>query len=146
MLEFSRFDFALYRHATSEDFDEFGCPQVLVANPPYVSQDEWFNLEADVRDFEPKLALVADEYGTAIASSLLNQFQRNIDNLDRQPAVIAMELAQGQPKTLLADHNPIVYSNNTLPWGTTDFFVSKDLEGKDRFLCRIALQRADVTF
>jgi len=33
---------------------------LIVANPPYVSEEEFDSLQPSVRDFEPKLALVAD--------------------------------------------------------------------------------------
>ncbi|HSX26384.1 MAG TPA: peptide chain release factor N(5)-glutamine methyltransferase [Chlamydiales bacterium] len=36
----------------------------IVANPPYVSQSEYLDLDPSVRDFEPKLALLGGERGT----------------------------------------------------------------------------------
>lgn len=38
---------------------------LLVVNPPYVSEAEWQALEPDVRDWEPRVALVGDEEGLA---------------------------------------------------------------------------------
>lgn len=37
---------------------------LIVVNPPYVSVNEYFSLDPSVRDFEPKMALVAGERGT----------------------------------------------------------------------------------
>lgn len=36
----------------------------VVSNPPYVSLQEWRDLERDVKDFEPSLALIGGERGT----------------------------------------------------------------------------------
>ncbi len=35
----------------------------ILSNPPYVSEEEWKNLEPEVRCFEPKEAIVAEEKG-----------------------------------------------------------------------------------
>ncbi len=40
-----------------------GSVDVVVSNPPYVTEDEWRALEAGVRDFEPRGALVSDDSG-----------------------------------------------------------------------------------
>jgi release factor glutamine methyltransferase len=46
---------------------------LVVSNPPYVSQAEWERLGADVRDHEPKLALVAGSTGTETIVRLVSQ-------------------------------------------------------------------------
>jgi len=38
---------------------------LIVCNPPYVSEEEYETLTADVHDFEPRLALVAEDEGYA---------------------------------------------------------------------------------
>lgn len=35
----------------------------IVCNPPYVTEEEWHGLDTSVRDFEPKMALVAENRG-----------------------------------------------------------------------------------
>ncbi len=52
------------------DFD------VIVSNPPYVSEDEWRMLEEDVRLYEPKEALVAGKKGTEYQERLLKDAYR----------------------------------------------------------------------
>lgn len=37
-----------------------GTVDMVVSNPPYIGDAEWAGLEPDVRDFEPRLALVGD--------------------------------------------------------------------------------------
>jgi release factor glutamine methyltransferase len=44
---------------------------VVVANPPYVSESEWATLALDVRDFEPRGALVAGPRGTEVIERLV---------------------------------------------------------------------------
>jgi len=45
----------------------------IVSNPPYVMEQEYENLPPDVRDFEPRLALVAGPKGTETIKRLLDQ-------------------------------------------------------------------------
>ena len=46
---------------------------LVVSNPPYVSEEEWQGLDPGVKDHEPRAALVAEENGTAIIKRLLHQ-------------------------------------------------------------------------
>ena len=43
----------------------------LVANPPYVAEAEWAGLEPEVRDYEPRGALVAGPEGTEMIARIL---------------------------------------------------------------------------
>jgi release factor glutamine methyltransferase len=43
----------------------------IVSNPPYISQDEWEMLQPEVRDFEPKRALVAGKTGLEFIRKLI---------------------------------------------------------------------------
>jgi release factor glutamine methyltransferase len=43
---------------------------VVVANPPYVSENEWMLCDVSVKNFEPKLALTAAEDGLQVARLL----------------------------------------------------------------------------
>jgi release factor glutamine methyltransferase len=45
----------------------------VVSNPPYVKQSEWETLAREVRDCEPKLALVSGEQGTETIARLIPQ-------------------------------------------------------------------------
>lgn len=46
---------------------------LLLSNPPYISEDEWEEMDQSVRLHEPKLALFAQNDGLAIYERLLNQ-------------------------------------------------------------------------
>jgi release factor glutamine methyltransferase len=47
--------------------------EVIVANPPYVADDEWASLPVSVRDYEPRIALDGGPDGLTIIQRLLNE-------------------------------------------------------------------------
>jgi release factor glutamine methyltransferase len=49
---------------------------LVVANPPYVSESEWNDLDPVVRDHEPRHALVAGPLGTEMIDKLLEEAPR----------------------------------------------------------------------
>jgi release factor glutamine methyltransferase len=49
---------------------------LVVANPPYVSESEWKDLDPSVRDHEPREALVAGPLGTEMIDKLLEEAPR----------------------------------------------------------------------
>jgi release factor glutamine methyltransferase len=73
------------RHGLGPDRIEFvradllsGCSadqqfDMILSNPPYVSPEEYSNLAKTVREFEPKLALVAQQGGGEIIRRLVDQ-------------------------------------------------------------------------
>ncbi len=46
---------------------------LIVSNPPYVSEAEYAALDKEVKDFEPKLALVSGPQGTELIEKLAGQ-------------------------------------------------------------------------
>ncbi len=46
---------------------------VIVSNPPYLSEEEWETSAVEVRDFEPKIALVAAEEGLQYLKLILSR-------------------------------------------------------------------------
>ena len=44
---------------------------MIVSNPPYVSEGEWGELEVTVRDYEPKAALVGGKDGTGVIRGIV---------------------------------------------------------------------------
>jgi release factor glutamine methyltransferase len=48
-----------------------GCIDIIVSNPPYISEKEWPILQPEVRLFEPRAALVAGPLGTEFHERLL---------------------------------------------------------------------------
>lgn len=95
---------------------------VIVSNPPYVSPDEIAELEESVRDWEPPLALFADEDGMAAIAQII---QQSADILE--PAgLLALEVdfrRAGRVAELAAANGAYC-----------DISVSPDLTGRDRFV------------
>jgi release factor glutamine methyltransferase len=79
-------------HATLEQ----GPFDLLLANLPYVSEREWEQLEPELREFEPREALVAGPSGLEAFDSLL----RELDQLVQPPPAIGLEVGVGQAATV----------------------------------------------
>ncbi len=100
---------------------------LLLANPPYIPEQEGPDLEREVRDYEPDLALFSGANGLQAAQVLADQAQRVLKAGGR----LIMELGFDQParlQRLLASRNRI--------W--TEQSVFQDLSHRDRVL---ALQK-----
>jgi release factor glutamine methyltransferase len=50
-----------------------GTIEVIVSNPPYISESDWAGLEPEVRVFEPRMALVGGKEGTEFHERLLRE-------------------------------------------------------------------------
>lgn len=89
---------------------------IIYSNPPYIRTEEISNLQTEVKDFEPVMALDGGEDG-------LYFYRKIIDKLDKYLNIngyIVFEIGHDQAadlKMLLKDYDPIVL---------------KDLSGKDR--------------
>ncbi len=59
------------------DLLSWAAPQLqfhfILSNPPYVAEAEWLNLPPEVRDYEPRQALVAGPTGTELIARLVPQ-------------------------------------------------------------------------
>ena len=75
-----------------------GAVSVIVANPPYVRESEWSGLQPEVRDYEPRVALVAGPKGTELHERLLDEAASYLVS----GGLLAMELGQGQSAEILA--------------------------------------------
>jgi release factor glutamine methyltransferase len=64
---------------------------LLLANLPYVSEAEWEGLAPEIREFEPRQALVAGPTGMEVIESLLEAVGRGA-----RPATIALEVGAAQ--------------------------------------------------
>ena len=92
---------------------------MIVSNPPYIEDD--YELDARVRDYEPKLALFSGKYGTNHYRKILEKAKMVLN----PHGIIIFEIGFNQRDRLL---NMIeeLYKNEV----TTEFY--KDLEGNDR--------------
>jgi len=70
---------------------------LIVCNPPYVSEKEWKSLPRTVRDFEPKKALVAGPSGLEIIEKLIVQAWQCL----RPGGYLVFEIGTGQKEAVL---------------------------------------------
>ncbi|MEA2014123.1 MAG: peptide chain release factor N(5)-glutamine methyltransferase [Thermodesulfobacteriota bacterium] len=69
---------------------------IIVSNPPYITEDEFRLLAAEVRKYEPRRALVAGPEGTEFHRILVCEGQRFLEKNGR----LVMEMGAGQGDTL----------------------------------------------
>jgi release factor glutamine methyltransferase len=92
---------------------------LLLANLPYVSEDEWADLAPELREYEPREALVAGPTGLESIEALAEE----LFGLAPRPAVVALEIGAGQ-----ADEVSRLISAA----GYAEVEVRPDLAGHDR--------------
>jgi release factor glutamine methyltransferase len=69
---------------------------LLVANLPYVSDAEWAGLAPEIREYEPREALVAGPTGLEAIDGLLGEMAL----IERRPPAIALEVGDTQAATV----------------------------------------------
>lgn len=104
----------LFKNLGGQVFD------IIVSNPPYISENEYENLEKDVKDFEPKLALVANDNGFEIYERIISQAKNHLSENAKIFFEIGFSQAEKIKKLLEKDFENIK--------------IFKDLEGKDRMV------------
>ena len=113
-VQFQRSDmFAAFR-GTGVKFD------FIVSNPPYVSRGDWEGLPAEVRDFEPRRALLAGESGLEVIARLV----RRAGTYLRPGGHLVFEIGDGQRDRVLG-----LFGRR---W--TEIETSWDLAGKPRVI------------
>lgn len=103
-------------------FPRDGLPyDVIVSNPPYISQAEYAELNPRVRLYEPSNALLAGEDGLDFYRILLKQAAAHLNS----GALLALEHGANQQKEL-------ILMAKELGWENPEAY--KDLCGRDRYL------------
>jgi release factor glutamine methyltransferase len=92
---------------------------LLLANLPYVSEPEWEGLAPEIRDHEPREALVGGPTGLEVIEALIAELAR----METRPAAIALEIG--------ADQGAAV-AELVRGAGYRDVEVRRDLAGLDR--------------
>jgi release factor glutamine methyltransferase len=92
---------------------------LLVANLPYVSESEWEGLQPEIREYEPREALIAGPTGLEAIEALLQA----VTGLPRRPAAVALEIGAGQGEAV---------SRLVGAAGYSEVEVKQDLAGLDR--------------
>lgn len=96
-----------------------GGVDVVVSNPPYVSEEEWETLDPEVRRFEPREAVVGGETGLEVILELLEQVRMWL----APGGWLVIEIAPSQAERV---------SRLLGILGYQDVVVTKDLAGRDR--------------
>ena len=73
----------------------------IVSNPPYVSRPEWESLPGEIRDFEPRRALLAGESGLEFIRKLVRQAR----TLLQPGGHLIFEIGDGQRESVLSFFN-----------------------------------------
>jgi release factor glutamine methyltransferase len=93
--------------------------ELLLANLPYVSETEWDGLAPEIREYEPREALVAGPNGLEAIEVLAEE----LSSLAPRPAVVALEVGDGQAAEVSALLEAAGYA---------DVEIRADLAGIDR--------------
>ena len=80
-----------------EPFENFNDADVITANPPYIRRQEYKNLDADVLEYEPELALVDED------PNGISYYRRLIPNalpILKSGGILAMEIGYNQRRAI----------------------------------------------
>lgn len=92
---------------------------LIVSNPPYIAEEEWESLMPEVRDHEPRIALLADNRGLDCYQKLLNQASGNL----KSSAWLLVEIGYQQ-----ADEVRRLFEDA----GLVDVYLREDYAGQPR--------------
>ncbi len=105
----------------SDMFDSlYGAYDIIVCNPPYVSQSEYERLDKSVKEYEPKLALVAGD-GLDFYRNIAKNTMRYIN----PGGALVLEIGASQAEQVMH----MLKAN-----GFIDIVCKKDYEGRDRIV------------
>ncbi len=93
---------------------------LIITNPPYVSQREYWELPGEIRLYEPETALIAAEDGLAA----LNTLARKAHHLLKTGQYLVCEIGETQASKVLRYYQ-------TIGWDT---YIRNDLNRKPRYL------------
>lgn len=96
--------------------------EVIVSNPPYISVDEWQFMDQSVREFEPKMALFAENQGLAIYEKIAEQAKEKLTANGK----IFLEIGFQQ--------GPAVQKIFQSAFPTKQVDIYQDLSGQDRMI------------
>jgi release factor glutamine methyltransferase len=83
-----------------EMYEQLGnkCFDIVVSNPPYVSESEWSECDPSVKQFEPKMALIGGEQGWLFPRRLLETL--NVAGVLSDSSIVGLELGLSHPEIL----------------------------------------------
>lgn len=95
---------------------------VIMANPPYVSDKEYYDLPLCIRRFEPKIALTAGAKGLNCFKKIISQFIKYL----RPNGILFLEIGDNQKKNIKELFHY---------YGFKEIEFFNDLSGKCRVVC-----------
>ncbi|CAO3616508.1 unnamed protein product [Cunninghamella echinulata] len=105
---------------------------LFVSNPPYVTHEEYNELDPEVKQWEDKCALVADHQGTFIHKKIIQlvsqhkrQFKVHDKDEEKLPSLV-MEIG--------GEHQVLTLTEELKKYDFKNIQVWKDLAGKDRLV------------
>lgn len=99
-----------------------GAVDAIISNPPYIAEGDWAGLQPEVRDYEPRRALVAGAQGIEFHERLIHESKEFLS----PGGLLVMELGQGQA--------PLVRRMAEAAGGYTGIQTVKDEGGIERVL------------
>jgi release factor glutamine methyltransferase len=115
-VEFKIFDVMNDDHKVLGKFD------IIVSNPPYVSEFDYNSLEPELKNYEPKMALTDNSDGTSFYKRIISISK----NLFQNSGYLYFELGIGQYKNI---------SDLMIQEKFTDIQIIKDYAGIERIIC-----------
>ena len=97
-----------------------GMFDVIVSNPPYLSESEWETSEPEVKQFDPKVSLVSGGQGVNDLIKIIKESSQHLN----KGGLLALEIGLGQKRVL---EKEIVNFFNEIE-------VIKDFSGRERFI------------
>ena len=94
----------------------------IVSNPPYVSESEWKNLEPELRDHEPREALVGGKDGLCFYRQII----KGAADWLKPEGCLVIEIGETQANTIIK----LMESQGHYE----DIEISNDLQGKERVI------------
>ncbi len=98
---------------------------VITANPPYITQQEWHELEPRVKNWESPQALVAHNNGLEIIERIISTAPNYLDTQLSNVPQLWIEIGESQ-----AEHVTAIFKK----FGYKDIVTHKDLYGKNRVI------------
>src|SRR5690606_41816118 len=95
---------------------------IIVSNPPYIPDDEWAEVEPNVRDYEPEMALRAPPDGMTFVRPILEGARQLLAPGGRILVEVAASRAEQSRDLALAA-------------GLRDCEILKDIDGLPRVIC-----------
>jgi release factor glutamine methyltransferase len=111
----------LFTNLTGKEYD------LILSNPPYIDEEVWQTLSHNVKEWEDKNALVADNKGLALYERIVPNLQRFLkkDSVIKNDARVYLEIGydQGEKVKVLLEQS-----------GFVSVTVHKDFAGHDRLV------------